>query len=152
MSLVKFKNGNGSGSSMPAIDRPLGFPSFFSDTLERLWSDETVSWMPAVNIRERDEDFVIDLAVPGMSKQDFSVELDNGVLTVSGERKNETAEENDRHTTREFYYGSFRRTFNLPDSADPEKVSASYKDGILTLTVMKHESKKLKPKRKIQID
>src|SRR5688572_14969329 len=151
MTLVKFKNGNGSGS-VPAIDRPLGFPSFFSDTLERLWSDETATWMPAVNIRERAEDFVIDLAVPGMNKEDFSVEVDNGVLTVSGERKDETEHKNDNHTRREFHYGSFRRTFSLPDSANPDEVNASYKDGILTLTVMKREESKLKPKRQIRID
>jgi HSP20 family protein len=151
MSIVKFKNGNGTGT-MPAIDRPLSFPSFFSDTLERLWSDETINWMPAVNIRERADDFVIDLAVPGMDKKDFSVEVDNGVLTVSGERKQESDDKNDKHSRREFYYGSFRRTFSLPESADGEQVSASYKDGILTLTVMKREESRLKPKRQIQID
>jgi HSP20 family protein len=152
MTLVKFKNGNGSGSSLPAIDRPLSFPSFFSDTLERLWSDETLNWMPAVNIRERDDDFVIDLAVPGMNKKDFSVEVDNGVLTVSGERKEESENSGDRHTRREFHYGSFRRTFSLPESADPDKVNASYKDGILTLSVMKREESKRKPRRQINID
>src|SRR5688572_27431997 len=146
MTLVKFKNGNGSGSSLPAIDRPLSFPAFFSDTLERLWSDETLNWMPAVNIRERADDFVIDLAVPGMDKKDFSVEVENGVLTVSGERKNENESKNDNHTRREFHYGSFRRTFSLPDSADGENVKASYKDGILTLAVMKREESRLKPK------
>src|SRR4051812_20927868 len=97
MSILKFKNGNGEGT-MPAIDRPLSFPSFFSDTLERLWSDESINWMPAVNIRERADDFVIDLAVPGMDKKDFSIEVDNGVLTVRGERKQEREDENDKHT------------------------------------------------------
>lgn len=152
MTLVKVKNGNGTGTQVPAIDRPLSFPSFFSDALERLWSDETVNWMPAVNIRERAEDFVIDLAVPGMNKRDFSVEVDNGILTVSGERKDESEDVNDRHTRREFFYGSFRRIFNLPESADPEKVAASYKDGILTLTILKYDDWKLKPKRRIEIE
>lgn len=152
MTLVKFKNGLGSGSSLPDLDRPLGFPSFFSDTLERLWSDDTINWMPAVNIRERDEDFVIDLAVPGMNKQDFSVEVDNGILTVSGERKEESENRDDRHTRREFHYGSFRRNFSLPETADPEKVNATYKDGILTLSVMKREEQKRKPRRQINID
>ena len=152
MTLVKFKNGNGSGQSVPAIDRPLSFPSFFNDTLERLWSDEAVNWMPAVNIRERAEDFVIDLAVPGMNRNDFKVEVDNGMLTVSGERKEESDTSTDYHTRREFHYGSFKKTFNLPESADHDKVSASYKDGILTLTVLKHDNWKLKPKRQIQVD
>src|SRR3954462_13896281 len=111
MTLVKFKNG--AGSSFPTIDRTLGFPSFFSDTLERLWSDEDINWMPSANIKERADDFKIDLAVPGMDKKDFSVEVDNGILTVSGERKEENNEENEKHTRREFHYGSFKRTFSL---------------------------------------
>jgi HSP20 family molecular chaperone IbpA len=151
MSIVKFKNGNGSGT-MPALDRPLSFPSFFSDTLERLWSDETLNWMPAVNIRERADDFVIDLAVPGMDKKDFTVEVDNGVLTVSGERRGESEDKSDKHTRREFHYVSFRRHFSLPDTANGEQVNASYKDGILTLIVMKREESRLKPKRQIKID
>jgi len=151
MTLVKFKNGQGV-SEFPAIASTLGFPSFFSDTLERLWPDEEVNWMPAVNIRERAEDFVIDLAVPGMNKKDFNVEVDNGVLTVSGERKEENLEENEKLTRREFHYGSFKRTFSLPDSANPDKVSATYRDGILSLTIAKREESKLKPKKQISID
>jgi HSP20 family protein len=151
MTLVKFKNGGGSGD-LPTIDRPLSFPSFFSDTLERLWSDEAVSWMPSVNIREGAEDFKIDLAVPGMDKKDFHVEVDNGVLVVSGERKEEYSGDNEKITRREFSYGSFRRTFSLPDTANPEEIKANYRDGILSLTVGKKEESKLKPKKQIKID
>jgi HSP20 family protein len=151
MTLVKFKNGQGV-SEYPAIANTPGFASFFSDTLERLWSDGDVNWMPAVNIRERAEDFVIDLAVPGMNKKDFHVEVDNGVLIVSGERKEENLEENEKLTRREFHYGSFKRTFSLPDSANSDKVSAAYRDGILSLTVTKREESKLKPKKQINIE
>jgi HSP20 family protein len=151
MTLTKFSNGNGMGT-LPAIDRPLGFPSFISDTLERLWSDEAVNWMPSVNIKERSEDFVIDLAVPGMNKNDINVEVDNGVLTVRGERKEENSQENEKITRREFHYGSFTRTFTLPDTANPEEVNASYKDGILSLTIAKREESKLKPKKQIRIE
>jgi HSP20 family protein len=151
MTLVKFKNGQGL-HDLPSIASTLGFPSLFSDTLEKLWSDEEVNWMPAVNIRERAEDFIIDLAVPGMNKKDFTVEVDNGVLVVSGERKEENMEENEKLTRREFSYGSFRRSFNLPDAANPDKISASYRDGILSLTITKREESKLKPKKQISID
>lgn len=151
MTLVKFKNGNGLGS-FPTIERSFGFPSFFSDTLERLWSDEEVNWMPSANIKERAEDFRIDLAVPGMNKDDFNVEVDNGILTVRGERKEEAKEENEKTTRREFHYGSFKRTFGLPDSANPDQVSASYKDGVLTLTIAKREELKPKPKKQIRIE
>jgi HSP20 family protein len=151
MTLVKFRNGSEMGG-VPALDRPLGFPSFISDALDRLWSDEAVSWMPAVNIRERADDFVIDLAVPGMQKKDFTVEIDNGILAVRGERREETTGENEQVTRREFTYGSFSRTFTLPESANPEDVKASYRDGILSLTVSKREESRLKPKKQIQID
>ena len=150
MTLVKYKNGM--GSSFPTIERALGFPSFFSDTLERMWPDDEISWMPSVNIKERAEDFKIDLAVPGMDKKDFNVEVDNGVLTVSGERKEEENQEDEKHTRREFHYGSFKRTFSLPETANPEKISASYKDGVLSLTITKREESKRKPKKQVLID
>jgi HSP20 family protein len=151
MTLVKFSKGNGMGT-LPAIDRPIGFPSFFSDVMEHMWPEETVSWMPSVNIRERAEDFVIDLAVPGMNKKDFRVEVDNGVLTVSGERKEENNETDEKITRREFHYGSFSRTFTLPDTVNPDDIKAAYRDGILTLTIAKTEESKLKPKKQIRID
>lgn len=151
MTLVKFRNGN-TMNNFQNLERSLGFPSFFSDTLERIFSEETISWMPASNIKERAEDFKIDLAVPGMDKKDFSVEVDNTVLTVSGERKEERVEENEKVSRREFHYGSFRRSFNLPDSANTEKISATYNDGVLSLTIAKREESKLKPKKQISID
>lgn len=150
MTLVKSRNG--AGSSFPAIEKAFGFPSFFSDTLERMWSEEEVSWMPSANIRERAEDFKIDLAVPGMNKEDFHIEVDNGMLTISGERKEEVREQYEKLTRREFHYGSFKRSFSLPESADPEKVNAAYRDGVLSLTIAKREESKKKPKKQITID
>lgn len=142
MTLIKFKSGNGVNN----------FPSFFNDTLDRLLKDEAVQWMPSVNIKERNEDFKIDLAVPGMDKKDFKIEVENEVLTVSGERKEEKSEENENVTRREFHYGSFKRTFTLPENADAEKISANYKDGLLSLTVGKREDARLKPKKQITIE
>lgn len=148
MTLLKFKNGN----SLSNLERAIDFPSFFNDTLDRLWKDEPMHWMPAVNIKERAEDFKIDLAVPGMDKKDFKIEVDNGILTVSGERKEEKNEENEKLTRREFHYGSFKRTFTLPETADVEKIAANYKDGLLSLTVGKREDSRLKPKKQITIE
>ncbi|MBA3682350.1 MAG: Hsp20/alpha crystallin family protein [Bacteroidetes bacterium] len=152
MTLIKFKNGNGV-NSYSNFNRGIDFPSFFNDTLDRLWKEEaTVNWMPAVNIKERAEDFKIDLAVPGMNKENFKVEVDNGILTVSGERKEEKSEENEKVTRTEFHYGSFKRAFNLPDTADVDKIAANYKDGLLSLTVGKREDSRLKPKKQITIE
>jgi len=153
MTFIKFKNGNGI-NNYSHLGRGVDFPSFFSDTLDRLWKeekDETVNWMPSVNIKERSEDFKIDLAVPGMDKKDFKVEVDNGILTVSGERKEEKSE-NEKVTRTEFHYGTFKRTFTLPETADVEKIAANYKDGLLSLTVGKREDSRLKPKKQITIE
>jgi HSP20 family protein len=150
MTLVNFKNGNGP-RNIPALNNVFGFPSFFSDTLERMWDEDDVNWMPSVNIKERADEFRIDLAVPGMNKEDFHVEVDNNVLTVSGERKEEKEDSNDKVTRKEFHYGAFKRSFSLPESANPEAVHASYKDGILSLTVAKKEELKRKPVKQITI-
>lgn len=133
------------------MDRQAGIPSLFNDILNDFWAPRESQWMPAVNITERAEEYVIDLAVPGMEKKDFRVEVDNGLLTVSGERREENKSEGDVYTRREFHYGSFRRSFTLPDGADGEKTSASYKNGVLTITVGKREEAKRKPKKQIDI-
>lgn len=138
MTLVKFKN----AGSFPATPRGINFPSIFNDAFDRFWSDESVSWMPSVNIKERSADYKIDLAVPGMDKKDFKVEVDNNLLTVSGERKEELKEENERSTRQEFHYGSFRRSFSLPEAANVETISASYNNGVLSITVAKKEESK----------
>jgi HSP20 family protein len=107
--------------------------------------------MPSVNIKERAADFKIDLAVPGMDKKDFKVEVDNNILTVSGERKEEVSEENEKNTRREFHYGSFKRSFSLPETASSENISASYNNGVLTITVAKKEESK-QSKKEITIE
>ncbi len=151
MTLVKFKNGNGF-HNFPSFDRSISFPSFFSEAIDRLRAENEVSWMPSANVKERSADFKIELAAPGMDKKDFVVEVENGVLTISGERKEETKEENETLTRREFHYGSFKRSFSLPDSANAEQINASYKDGVLSLTIAKHDEAKLKSKKQVTID
>lgn len=150
MTLVKFRNGR-SLNDLPAIERNFGFPSFFTEALDKFWTEDNMNWMPAVNVTERAEDFKIDLAVPGMDKKDFQIEVENGVLRVSGERKEDVTNEDDKMSRREFHYGAFKRSFALPDSADSENVSASYKDGILTLLISKKEESRQKPKKLIDI-
>lgn len=149
MTLVKFKNSN--LGNFPTLSRSFGFPSFFNDALDRFWADENINWMPSVNIKEGAEDFRIDMAVPGMDKKDFNVEVENGVLIVSGERKEEISDENEKHTRREFHYGSFKRSFSLPESANNEKISANYNNGILSLTIGKKDESKMKAKKQITV-
>lgn len=150
MTLVNFRNGNRMGT-FPAMERNFGFPALFSETLDRLWADEEMNWMPSANIKERQNDFKIDLAAPGMDKKDFKIEVENSVLTVSGERKDEKLEENEKMTRREFHYGSFKRSFTLPETVNAEDIKANYNDGVLSLIITKREEEKEKGKKQIEI-
>lgn len=109
--------------------------------------------VPAVNVKENSDSYTIELAAPGMKKEDFVIELDNDVLTISSEEKSESNEKDDdgNYTKREFKYNSFTRSFTLPDAADDEKISAKYKDGLLNIVINKKEEAKVKPKKMIKI-
>jgi len=104
----------------------------------------TGDWSPRVDISETDGNFVIKAEVPEVKKEDVKVTVDNGVLTVSGERKQEKEEKGKKFHRVERYYGSFSRSFTLPDNVDETKVKATFKDGMLTLTLPKTEEAKPK--------
>jgi HSP20 family protein len=107
---------------------------------------------PAVNIRENERDFEVEIAVPGKKKEDFNIEVDNNVLTVSLEYKKEEEVKEDNYTRREFSFNSFKRAFTLPETVNEEKINASYTDGILRFTLPKKEEALPKPKRLIEIE
>lgn len=109
--------------------------------------------LPAVNIEELEDKYSLELAAPGKSKKDFNIELDNDLLTISSEIKEENrSEDKERNfSRREFSYESFKRSFTLPESVDTSKIKASYKNGILTLDLPKREEAKTQPKRMIDI-
>ena len=121
------------------------------------WSNSNFSntgtTLPAVNIKETDAHFTVEVAAPGMRKEDFKVELDNNLLTISSERKEEQVEKGgERYSKREFSYQSFQRSFTLPQGLVKEdKIEAKYKDGVLHLTIPKTEEAKKKAPRTIQI-
>jgi len=149
MTLIKWKNNKPAN----AFDT---MPSLFNDFFEGMFNNdlmnrEMMRYVPSVNIAERKDDFRIELAAPGYSREDFKVEHDNGVLTISSEKKNEKSENDDRYTRQEFSYASFKRTFSLPEYVDAEKISAEYKNGLLTLTIPKMEEAKQKPVKEIKI-
>ncbi|MCW9037889.1 Hsp20/alpha crystallin family protein [Altibacter sp.] len=108
---------------------------------------------PAVNILENEDDFKVEMAVPGMKKEDFNIDLENNLLTISAEEQseNETKGQDGSYTRREFNYSAFKRSFTLPDSVDGEKIAASYTDGVLNITIPKKEEAKPKPPKKIAI-
>lgn len=107
--------------------------------------------LPKVNIKDTADTFLIEMAVPGFKKSDFNIDLDNEVLSISTETKEENEQKEDSYTRREFGYASFKRTFNLPETVDDEKINANYKEGILSILLPKKEEAKQKPVRSIKI-
>jgi len=139
------------GTSLPSFSS--WFDNFFDNNLgtEFLSNFNTGITLPAVNIKETNNEFVLELAIPGMKKSDFTIDVENKILAISSEVKNENEEKNDYYTRREFGYSSFKRTFTLPDSVESDKVKATYKDGILMVTLPKREEAKQKPPKRIEI-
>jgi HSP20 family protein len=138
MTLVKFNNGHKNYTVNP----------FFNDVFDTILNDrflggKQLSQVPAVNIAETENEFHIELAVPGLKKEDFKINVDKDVLTVSAEKKAENVEEGKKFSKREYNYSSFTRSFNLPESVDHSKIDAEYTDGILKLNVAKKEEAKI---------
>ena len=130
----------------------------FSPFLSNLFDDDFFpvlhsrnSSMPSVNIRENEKNYTLELAVPGIDKKDLKIDINEDVLTVSSEAKNETEEEKEGYKRKEFSYTSFCRSFYIPDNVNKEKIGASYKDGILTVELPKQEEEKNKITRQIKI-
>jgi HSP20 family protein len=101
--------------------------------------------VPAVNISEENDQFLIDVAVPGMKKEDLKINLNDNILTISCEKKEEKEEKDKKITRREFSYSSFMRSFQLPENIKAEEISAEYKEGVLKLKVPKQEESKQAP-------
>ena len=150
-------------SSLIRRNRDL-FPAF-----SRLWDDDDffnrgmINWgtsnfsdttLPAVNIKEKETSYEVEMAAPCMNKEDFKIELYNNVLTISSEKSEDYQDDNEkeRYSRREFSYQSFQRSFTLPkEVVDEDKIEARYKDGVLQLTIPKKEKAKQKQPRKIEI-
>ena len=146
MSLIKFNN------------RRRLFPSWTNEGLKNFLSSddffnndffEEDSLMPAMNVKEHDDDFEIEFAAPGFNKKDFEVTIDENILNVCGEKKHEIEEKEEDFARKEFSYNSFKRSITLPKSVNTDQdVKATYKNGILKLNLLKkEEAKTLQPKK-----
>jgi HSP20 family protein len=120
------------------------FPSLFDDDFFSSLpaSNRMSTHMPAVNIREDEKDYFLELAVPGIDKKDLKIDIDEDVLTISSEHKNESEEKQEGYTRREFSYSSFARSFYIPDNVNKENINANYKDGVLIVSFPKQEDKR----------
>lgn len=131
MTLVRFKN-----DFKPSVNSL--FDSFFDRPMTDFFSDSAlIRQIPAVNIKETETNYVVELAAPGLKKEDFKISLDKDLLTISAELTTESNDEQNGYTRREFSYNSFKRSFTLPEKANKEEIKASYDQGILSLNIPK---------------
>lgn len=150
MSIEKRNN----GSLLHANPRTL-FDDFFSRELFN-WGNNNFSstrtTLPSVNIMENPENFTVEVAAPGMEKQDFQISLEGNLLTISSSKKDRKEENNSNYTRREFSYQSFSRSFELPkDVVDDEHIEAKYKNGVLKLSIPKKEEARKQPPKLIEV-
>lgn len=107
--------------------------------------------VPAVNVKETDKNFEIEVAAPGMSKKDFKITAENGILNISSEKKEEKEQKEKDYTRKEFSYSSFSRSFTLPENTNEEDIKANYQDGILKLEIAKKVLAQAKAKKAIEV-
>lgn len=130
------------------------FPALFNDMMSPDWFgglENERTHVPAVNIKENENGFELQMAIPGLHKDDVNIEIDENVLTISSEVKTETESKEESYTRKEFTYGSFKRSFTLPETIDEDKINAIQENGVLKLTLPKKEEALPKPKRLIEI-
>ncbi|RDC55985.1 Hsp20/alpha crystallin family protein [Pedobacter chinensis] len=134
MTLVKFNPEKKNNALLP------GFNDIFESVLgDTFFSERRTNSVPSVNISESNEEYHIELAAPGLKKEDFKVSVERDMLTISTEKSMETQNEGKTYNRREFSYAAFTRAFTLPESADVDHIQASYTDGILKLNLPKKE-------------
>ena len=137
MKLIRYQS---PGLAWPGFERL----SSLQDELERLFVSPLTDWVPALDVYEDKDSFVVNTELPGLKREDINVSLQDGVLVVSGERKVEEKRTEGEIRRQERYYGKFQRTLTLPAPVAADKVKAQYKDGLLTVTVPKAEEAKPK--------
>ena len=146
MTLVKFKK-----PRLPWYD------TMFTDLLgtDRLLTNDLFlenKWVPAMNVKETDDRFDIEIAAPGFTKNDFEISIENGILRIEAEKKEEMEKKEENYTRREFNYNSFYRSFTLPENVNEEEmIDATYKRGILKLVLNKLHVDESTPKRVIEV-
>jgi HSP20 family protein len=142
MSLIRYRTPDFVPTSFGAI-----VDQFFSDTVGRTGGS---TFSPRTDIAETDKAFEIQLAVPGMKKENFKLELEKNQLTIRGERKFSEEKNEKKFHSVETYYGAFSRSFLLPENVNPESITASYNNGILEVVIPKDEKKTLKASIKVE--
>jgi len=147
---------------MTLIRRSNNYPTwsnFFNEFFNTDWNDwtnqnysNTNTTLPSVNVKESEEGFEVEMAAPGLTKEDFQIELNNSLLTIKSEKKEEKeCKKGECYTRREFSYQSFSRSFTLPSTIESDKIKAQYEHGILKISIPKKDEAKPRPTRQIAI-
>jgi HSP20 family protein len=145
MTLVKFNPDKRNSSLLPGFSDV--FDSIFNDTF---FNDRMVTRVPAVNISETENNYHVELAAPGLKKEDFKLNLERNVLNIAVEQTASQEDNQKNYSKREYSYNAFVRSFTLPESADDSQINASYTDGILRIDIAKREEAKIL-RRQIEI-
>ncbi|ULQ53323.1 Hsp20/alpha crystallin family protein [Flavihumibacter fluvii] len=140
------------------VKNPTRVPSVFNDFFKP-WNDwfDSGVWgremnLPAVNIEEQKDDFLVSLAAPGLKKEDFNISLDGNMLTISCEKEERKEEKDKKYNRKEYNYSSFSRSFTLPDQVNTDKIDAKYEDGLLKVVLpKKEEAKKMATSKHIDV-
>jgi HSP20 family protein len=141
---------------LPMLRKHSYLPSFADeffgkDFLSTLVENQCSYSMPAVNVIETKDSFRIEVAAPGLNKEDFKIDIHNNLLTISSEKEEKNEENHEKIMRREFSYCSFKRAFSLPDLIEYDKIAASHTNGVLNIEIPKREEAKEKPARQISI-
>jgi HSP20 family protein len=149
------KNGNVSNtnSNVSLTNWSNWIDDLFNNDLPAVFNSNfnTGMTLPKVNIKETPDAYLVEMAAPGLKKSDFHIDIDNQVLSIASETKDENEVKEETYTRQEFGYASFKRSFTLPETVDEGKINAKYNDGILTVHLPKKEEAKQKPARSIKI-
>ena len=155
MSLVKFKRKTRPFANLVTSDF-FDMEDFFDKTFwergmisDRFWNGRAGE--PALNIKETEDHYEIELAAPGFDKEDFEVTIDNGYLNISAKKSEEAEEKEEEFTRREFSYKEFERSLLLPENVAEEEILAKYKNGILRFNLVKKEIEKKREPKKVEI-
>lgn len=147
MTLIKWSKPNGLGNRNELYSWPYSiFDDFFTNNV-----GGNATYVPAVNISEKTESFYIEVSAPGVNKEDFKIKTEEGVLSISCEHKEENKEEAKTYSRREFRYGSFSRSFTLPENVKAEGINARYENGILSIEIPKKEMEQKQTVKEIKI-
>jgi len=141
---------------LPVLKNRNFFPSimdefFGKELLPNFFESHTGMSIPAVNVIESKDEFKIEVAAPGLNKEDFKVDVDNSILIISSEKEFKTEEKEGKFMRHEFSYSSFKRSFTLPDMVETDKIKASHKNGILTINIPKKDEAVEKTIRQIKV-